>query len=339
MANIEVCIKYVQITFVSGIKQSMSALKMAPGVPLPNADVLYRIIMTRVFQAGSSVNGSDIVDFLLGKTKPRDPDIPRINVLDYPTFRNLIKKAKERHMKKTLVDTDEKQNETRTRRMSSKERQHILNKDQYDDGKKRARNTIKFGAYENYLLIYYRTRRPFFWNLFWPKPYSEMPNEDDDVLRQFYAFRYSLKIMSLIQQCIYQTQYNLKKTKYYRKRFQIDLNYQFALMYGMILESKDKIDSLLNMMLSLLYTKVKNRPLVRDEWEVPHKFIYFLSIYEKVLAANTDINYLAHHLMELTRGIREGIRAAQKRAEPKDKGKRPEVRRHISHSSKKNKKI
>lgn len=300
---------------------------MAPGVPIPNADVLYRLLMTRIFEGGSNVDGSYIVDFLLGESKPRDPDIPRINVLDYPTFRKIIKLAKARHMNNSFKVMDKKYMEWKTRMKLKGNGQESRKMDKGNKNVviKRANKTRRLSAAEDAYLMWYRTWYSWRW---WRDYRTEWTNENDDHLRYPYAFKYSLKIMSLIQQCIYQTQYNLKKTKFYRKRFQIDLNYQFALMYGMILESKDKIDSLVNTMLSMNHERIPN--------VLAQKFIYFLSVYEKVLAAHTDITYLAHHLMELTRGIREGIRAAQKRAEPRDKMKRPEVRRsnYISKLSK-----
>lgn len=283
----------------------MGALSLAPGVPVPNADFLYRMIMTNVFKSTSSVDGSYIVDFLLGEPKKRDPDIPHINVLDYPTLRKVIRIAKLRHFNETLKVLDKKFSKKR-KRLSDKLSRRRMFRDVATGNKTRRKWSIS----DDNWWVDYRQKRG--------NTYTWGP-EDENLLRQSQAYQYARKFMSLMQQSVYQTQYNLKKTKFYRKKYQNDLNYRFALLYGMVLESKDKLDSLINVMLSLKYHRYFTR--------MPHAFIYFLSIYEKVLAATTDINYLAHHLMELTNAIREGVKLAQKKAEPRDKKKRPEVRR------------
>lgn len=300
--------KYLII--VSDITQSTGTLNLAPGVPLPNADVLYRIIMTKVFQSSSNVDGSHVIDFLLGKTKPHDPDIPRVNVLDYPTLRKIIKLAKLRHMNTTFEIAKQqyyKKNKLLLDHLNW-ERFRVMNL----TNKLKFNNTRRWNHADDVYWRWYRTQTALNYRYDWGPEYELH-------LRLHSSVEFSDKFMSLMQQSVYQTQYNLKKTKFYRKKFQPDLNYQFALMYGMILESKDKIDGLLNFMQDLNHDQ---------KWYQPnHMFIYFLSIYEKVLAAATDINYLTHHLNELSRGIREGIIAAQKKAEPKDKLKRAEVRR------------
>lgn len=261
--------------------QSMGALNLAPGVPLPNADILYQMIMTNLFKSSSSVDGSYIVDFLFGEPKERDPHIPNINVLDYPTFRKLIKIAKIRHLNETLGILDKK----------------FLKRSKNVSDKLSGKRMFPDVAKAN------KTRRTY-------EP------ETDQLLSERQSYMYARKFMSLMQQSVYQTQYNLKKTKFYRKKFEPDLNYRFALLYGMILESKDKLDSLINVMTSLYYKPRKQGK--------PHAFIYFLSIYEKVLATTTDINYLVHHLMELSHGIRKAV---QKISGQRDNKKRPEVRR------------
>lgn len=292
----------------------MGAMNLSPGVPLPNADHLYRIIMTKVFKRSSVVDGSSIIDFLLGETKVRDTDIPRINVLDYVTFRKIIKLAKIRHMNESLPVMQKNFYEKNKHLWDKVDWQKFGDMGKANEPSKVNNIRRSYDPDAEEVWANFKARRPLGNDVDWSPEYEEY-------LRLHNAIAFSLKFMSLMQQCVYQTQYNLKKTKFYRKKFQSNINYRFALMYGMILESKDKIDSLVNMMQSLNHKYIYQRE--------PHQFIYFLSIYEKVLAATTDINYLAHHLMEMTRGVSERIVEAQKtqKTEPRKKRTRPEVRR------------
>lgn len=264
----------------------VGTLNLSPGVPVPNADFLYRMIMTKVFESGSSVDGSYIVDFLLGKAKARDPNIPQIKVLDYPTFRKVIKLAKRRHLNKTLSLLSEK--------LKEKNKDYKYKR----TGKQKlpANKTRRYNIYDD---DYHVNRIIRLGGI------PTWPPEGESYLRIQQSYTYVLKFMGLMQQSVYQTQYNLKKTKFYRKKFQNDLNYKFALLYGMMLESKDKLDTLLNVM--------RTMSRAYDWGDHSTRFVYYLSSYEKALAAVTDINYLAGHM----RQMREGVRASVKKAKIK----------------------
>lgn len=277
--------------------QIMGTLNLSPGVPLPNADFLYRMIMTKVFESGSSVDGSYIVDFLLGEAKARDPNIPQIKVLDYPTFRKVLKLAKRRHLNKTLSLLSEK----------LKEKNKHYKYKRTGKLKLPVNKTRRYNIHDDDYHIVHRIKG---------LGHSWGP-EDESYLRIQQSYKYSLKFMGLMQQSVYQTQYNLKKTKFYRKKFQNDLNYKFALLYGMMLESKDKLDTLLNVM----------RTMARGfDWDKHTTvFVYYLSSYEKALAAATDINYLASHMRQIREGVRASVAKAKKKLIPQ---RNVDVRRH-----------
>lgn len=287
----------------------MEALDLSPGVPLPNSDSLYQMLLGKVLKSRSHVDGSYLLDFLLGETKPPDPEIPHVKVLDYETFRKLMKVAKDRNFNKTITDIEAKIKEKNKHIFDKSINKTILNNTRRSDVYTVAEN-------KNYLYLvgYY-----YYWDWY---TFTGVKPEPADILKNITSStHYSVDFMALMQQSIYQIQYNVKKTKFYRKKYKFDLNYKFALLYGMILESKDKIDALVNTMMNLCDRTSYGSALKG------HKLLYYLNIYEKVLAATTDINYLVRHLMEMTRGIRESLQIAQKHAEPQDVNKRPELRR------------
>jgi hypothetical protein len=134
------------------------------------------------------------------------------------------------------------------------------------------------------------------------------------------------KALDFMKQSIYATRYRLQETKRFRKRYSPDIRYNLAIFYGALMQINFKMEA--------LFTIMKKLPTYTH-------FMWYLLIYEKILAAHVDIHMMVERIYDLhfkqkakDRGVKvviaptippDGI------THPKKRGPRKTTIKHVIH--------
>ncbi|XP_046968344.1 uncharacterized protein LOC124536015 [Vanessa cardui] len=92
------------------------------------------------------------------------------------------------------------------------------------------------------------------------------------------------KALDLMKQSIYATRYRLQETRRLRKKYTNDPCYSAAILYGSLMQLRIKLDNAYMTLKRLHYTV---------------KFIWYLNLYERILALNMDVIYIVEHMFKL----------------------------------------
>lgn len=100
------------------------------------------------------------------------------------------------------------------------------------------------------------------------------------------------KTLDLMKQSIYGTRYKLQETRELRIQYSKDLPYNIAIMYGVLMQMRIKIDN--------IYATLMKFPM-------HYKFLYFLVVYERCVAINMDVTDMVKRIFGMADMYRKAL--------------------------------